>query len=151
MTTTESRVNKSGFPLATCGRCSGSGQHSFNEINGTRCFCCGGAGVVIAKKARKAWDAFVDADRLLRRPNYQHLQIGDVIQEKQGGKVMTIAEIAEFDDVRSFAKTESNPEGLYHFYKVTSTDGDVLIGDPHAVIARRGKVDPAPYLAMVKP
>lgn len=32
-----------------CGRCGGSGQYSYNQIDGSRCFGCGGAGKVLAK------------------------------------------------------------------------------------------------------
>lgn len=35
--------------LTTCGRCGGSGQYSYNAINGTTCFGCGGAGLVMPK------------------------------------------------------------------------------------------------------
>lgn len=32
-----------------CGRCGGSGQYSWNQVDGSRCFGCAGAGKVLAK------------------------------------------------------------------------------------------------------
>jgi len=37
----------------TCGRCGGSGHYSFNQIDGSRCYGCGGAGVVAPKGAKQ--------------------------------------------------------------------------------------------------
>lgn len=36
-----------------CGRCGGTGHYSYNQIDGTMCYGCGGKGVVIDKKAAK--------------------------------------------------------------------------------------------------
>jgi hypothetical protein len=39
---------------ATCGRCGGSGEYSFNHMDGTRCYGCGGTGKVAkAPKGQK--------------------------------------------------------------------------------------------------
>lgn len=38
-----------------CGRCYGSGNYSFNMINGTTCFGCGGTGYVAAKLTDKLY------------------------------------------------------------------------------------------------
>lgn len=32
-----------------CGRCGGCGQYSFNQVDGTRCYGCGGSGHLVAK------------------------------------------------------------------------------------------------------
>jgi hypothetical protein len=37
-----------------CGRCGGSGHYSYNQINGTRCFGCGGSGERLTKRGRAA-------------------------------------------------------------------------------------------------
>lgn len=34
-----------------CGRCGGSGNYSYNQMDGTRCFGCAGAGNVMPKEA----------------------------------------------------------------------------------------------------
>lgn len=44
-TTVEYRQDKNGFPLETCGRCGGGGEYSYNAMDGTRCYGCGGTGV----------------------------------------------------------------------------------------------------------
>lgn len=40
--------------LPVCGRCGGSGHYSFNQINGTVCFDCGGCGMVRPKSNEQA-------------------------------------------------------------------------------------------------
>ncbi len=36
-----------------CGRCAGSGRHSFNQIDGDRCYGCNGCGKVVRKLSVK--------------------------------------------------------------------------------------------------
>lgn len=48
------------FETKTCGRCGGSGRHSFNQMHGDVCYGCGGSKVVrtkIGEIARKAFAA----------------------------------------------------------------------------------------------
>jgi len=50
------------YETKTCGRCGGSGEYSYNQINGTRCFGCGGSGKSLSvngKKAKAAVEAFL--------------------------------------------------------------------------------------------
>ena len=42
------------FEFTTCGRCGGSGQYSFNQIDGTRCYGCGGTGLKLTKRGAAA-------------------------------------------------------------------------------------------------
>jgi hypothetical protein len=42
------------FESKTCGRCGGSGHYSFNQINGTTCFGCGGTGLALTKRGKAA-------------------------------------------------------------------------------------------------
>ena len=37
------------FERVTCSRCSGSGSDSWNAMNGSRCFGCGGSGFTLTK------------------------------------------------------------------------------------------------------
>lgn len=59
----------------TCGRCGGSGHHSYNQIHGTVCYGCGGRGVVLTKRGNVA-QAFLNS---LRRRSATELQVGDKI------------------------------------------------------------------------
>ena len=46
--------NKLGFEIETCSRCGGSGHFSYNQIDGSRCFKCGGAKVTYTKRGQAA-------------------------------------------------------------------------------------------------
>lgn len=48
-----------------CTRCGGSGEYSFNQVDGTRCFKCGGLGKQLTKRGAAAAKF---ADELLVRP-----------------------------------------------------------------------------------
>ena len=37
-----------------CGRCGGSGQHSYNQVDGSRCYGCGGTGKRLTKRGAAA-------------------------------------------------------------------------------------------------
>lgn len=39
-----------------CGRCGGTGHYSYNQIDGTRCYGCGGKGTRYTKRGRAARD-----------------------------------------------------------------------------------------------
>jgi hypothetical protein len=47
------------YEKETCGRCGGSGRYSFNQIDGDRCYGCGGSGQRLSKRG-KAAKAFAD-------------------------------------------------------------------------------------------
>lgn len=68
------------FDTKPCSRCGGSGRYSYNQIDGDRCYGCGGAGVQLSKKgaaARKAYDEAIDAVSL--RPAFT-VRAGDRVQ-----------------------------------------------------------------------
>lgn len=60
------------YEKETCGRCYGSGQYSFNQVDGSRCYGCGGTGQRLTKRG-KAAKAF--ADTILNVPIDQ-VQVG---------------------------------------------------------------------------
>ena len=51
-------VNKHGFEIETCGRCGGTGEYSFNLMDGTRCYGCQGKGVRYTKRGAAAYEYF---------------------------------------------------------------------------------------------
>lgn len=68
------------FETETCGRCGGSGQYSYNPMNGTRCFGCGGTGLSLTKRG-KAAKAFLTS--LLQKP-LSEIRPGDNIMTATG-------------------------------------------------------------------
>lgn len=64
------------FESETCGRCSGSGEHSYNQRDGRVCYGCGGSGVRLTKRGSVAQAVYNDA--LMRRVD--QLKVGDVVK-----------------------------------------------------------------------
>jgi len=48
------QVSKAGWEVQTCSRCGGCGEYSFNMIDGTRCYGCGGSGLKLTKRGAEA-------------------------------------------------------------------------------------------------
>lgn len=63
------------FEHAVCSRCGGSGEYSFNQIHGTRCYGCGGSGYKLTKRGRAA-QSYLDA---LRKKPVEDVKVGDLI------------------------------------------------------------------------
>lgn len=49
------------FETKPCDRCGGTGSYSFNAIDGSRCYGCGGSGKVLTARGKKAQKMFRDA------------------------------------------------------------------------------------------
>ncbi len=115
MTTAEAAAvdyprDKNGFPLETCGRCLGSGQYSYNALDGTRCYGCGGHGVrhpagTVAKLAGE-WSTIIRGAKQVNTAAYRDvatgevtcdLQVGDQIAH-QGAKVWSTVAGVEITD-----------------------------------------------------
>jgi hypothetical protein len=64
------------FESEICGRCGGSGQYSYNQRDGTRCFGCAGQKVRLTKRGAAA-QAFFKS--LLMRP-VEELKVGDLVR-----------------------------------------------------------------------
>lgn len=47
------------FETETCSRCGGSGEYSYNQIDGTKCFGCGGNGQQYTPRGRQARQFYV--------------------------------------------------------------------------------------------
>ena len=48
------------FESKECARCGGTGRHSYNQIDGNRCFGCGGAGEKVTKRGQAAQTYYID-------------------------------------------------------------------------------------------
>lgn len=81
------------YERKTCGRCGGSGRHSFCELHGDRCFGCGGTGIVLSakgKRAKAALEGFLVAR--YGKPA-DAVQVGDQIRPGGVAKWVTVREI----------------------------------------------------------
>lgn len=63
------------FEHVTCSRCAGSGSYSWNAMNGSRCFGCGGSGFTLTKRGRVA-QAFLNK---MRKIPAEAFAVGDWI------------------------------------------------------------------------
>lgn len=63
------------FEHVTCHRCAGSGSYSWNAMNGSRCFGCGGSGFTLTKRGRAAQRFLND----LRTVPAEDVKVGDLI------------------------------------------------------------------------
>lgn len=65
------------FDTEACGRCGGSGHYSYNQIDGTRCYGCGGSGKKIVRSQAKMADEWAAAKRAMKEPTVAKMEIGD--------------------------------------------------------------------------
>jgi hypothetical protein len=68
--------SKSGFELMTCSRCGGSGNYSYCEAYGSRCFKCAGNKVCLTAKGKAAF-LFYNESLLVSASS---LVVGDLMQ-----------------------------------------------------------------------
>jgi hypothetical protein len=83
------RLGKSGFEIETCGRCGGGGRYSYNQMDGDRCYGCGGSGVRLTKRGKAALDFYLAS---LMRP-ISDVNAGDLFRSADSGKWKQITEI----------------------------------------------------------
>jgi hypothetical protein len=83
MTETETRR----FEVETCGRCGGSGEYSYNAIDGTVCYGCRGKRKRYTKRGQAAFDYY----RSLCVKKASEVVIGDCIET--GGRVEKVCGI----------------------------------------------------------
>ena len=91
-TTTKPRTDKWGFAITTCGRCAGSGNYSYNQRHGSRCYGCGGSGLKHTKQGAKGWAIFNESLKVPART----LAVGDLMEcrSMSGSWFAPITEIA---------------------------------------------------------
>jgi len=64
------------FEKEVCGRCGGTGRFSFNQIDGDRCFGCGGKGEKLTKRGKAAARFFRD----MRCVPIEQVKVGDRVE-----------------------------------------------------------------------
>jgi hypothetical protein len=69
-------TNATKLETETCGRCGGTGKHSYNQMHGDVCYGCAGSGTAYTKRG-KAAAAFLDE---LRKVPASTIKVGDTIR-----------------------------------------------------------------------
>jgi hypothetical protein len=75
-------TDKLGFEIQTCSRCGGSGHYSYNQINGTTCFGCGGTGKKHTKRGAVAHAAYIESLKV----RLGDLKVGDLLRVETFGR-----------------------------------------------------------------
>ena len=141
-------VNKYGFPLEVCGRCHGTGNYSYNEIDGTTCYGCSGSGFKITKRAEKAYAAFRTAYKEAQRPLVKNLQVGDYIAQKNVW--CRVARITKTDEVSGCSVVDGVECNFTYRYEVEFDNSKVRTYAENELVKRKATLDSTPFLALIK-
>lgn len=79
--------------IEICGRCGGGGRYSYNQIDGDRCYGCGGSGKRYTKRGKTA-AAYLTA---LRSKRAADVVIGDKILDEGG--MFTVSQWVEITEI----------------------------------------------------
>ena len=93
------------FEKEVCGRCGGSGQYSYNQVDGSRCYGGGGKGERLTKRGSAA-SAFYSKSLTVEA---DCLKVGDIIRCEQanpftGTRIRYSAPIVEIGDAHGLLK-----------------------------------------------
>jgi hypothetical protein len=109
-------VKMTHFETETCSRCQGSGNYSFCERYGTRCFKCAGAGKVLSKRGTVARAHFIE----LCTVKAESIQIGDKVHADgitHGGALYSYVGTVTAIEKRPGTKTvtyTARPDGSFY-------------------------------------
>jgi len=96
------------FESESCGRCGGSGKHSYNTRDGSVCFGCSGKGVRLSKRGAVA-QAFYESRLTV---TYGDLKVGDrlrtVAMTFGGGSYLYAAEVVAISDLHEYGQSLQN-------------------------------------------
>lgn len=152
-------VDRYGFPLQVCGRCGGSGKHSYNQLHGDVCYGCNGHGVRHTRKAHKEFQAWSYALKRQREAMGDSLQVGDELAILAATGVMSTKVVGwhkivsiEIQDVECGWSISFDEDGIEQrtptgwVMLITFDDGERIQSSTNAIFRRKGWVDPAPYV-----
>jgi hypothetical protein len=139
---------KYGFPVEECTRCFGTGQHSYNEINGRTCLKCWGSGYTIQKRALTAYKAMQEEIKSHNRCETKDLKTGDSIAHNRKWKKI---ESVEFTDQVCGSQEINGVRKEWVFMIIKFNNGETLKSSETNLHRRRHKVDIKKYLAMIEP
>lgn len=112
------------FENVVCGRCGGTGHYSFNMMDGTRCYGCGGRGWKLTKRGAAAHAKFMAS---LKVPA-KDLKLGDrvmefidVLSNRQGWFTVHAIDVSERGKVKVALHMSHDKYGKSH--SITATYG----------------------------
>lgn len=143
-------VNKFGFPLEVCSRCHGTGNYSYNEVDGTTCYGCSGSGFKIIKRAEKAYSAFRNAYKEAQTPQVMNLQIGDQIKLIYIGWCC-VTKITKTNQVCGCSVVDGVECDFIYRYEVEFDNAESKTFSGNQLVQRKATLDPTPFLALIKP
>jgi len=116
-----------GFEMKVCSRCGGSGQYSFNQIDGSRCYGCGGEKRQYTKRGKAAKLFYVASLQM----DPADVKVGQRI-ETLGGDKYTVAEIVGIEQSGSRGMPDGTWEPMmYHvFISAQGTRFTAAVGYP---------------------
>lgn len=157
-------VDRYGFPVEPCGRCGGTGRHSYNAIHGDVCYGCNGKRVRHTKKARTQFAAWSNEMRSLRQAQGKDVKVGEELaildhrfvfnQKVIGWHTVTAVEVTGETCGWSIQRDENGNEVQIPTcwrMVITFDDGEVHQTATNSVFRRKGWIDPAPYVAASQP
>lgn len=111
---------KTSFETKTCSRCGGSGSYSYNQIDGSRCYGCGGSGLQYTKRGAIAKVKYQEMRKILP----ENAKVGDrLVQDLFFNSVkFTIAEILP-ESVSGYTRTKDGAEITTIHCKFKSVSG----------------------------
>lgn len=119
-----------GFEVKICSRCCGTGNYSFNQIDGSRCYGCSGSGkkyTARGKATKLFWDSLVSIDPAT-------VKVGDRIAN--GSAKFTVAEILPDVRVGSILLKDGTEKPIiqHQFRSVSGTVYNAQAGFPVKLI-----------------
>lgn len=114
------------FETKTCGRCGGTGKHSYNQVHGDMCYGCGGSGIVLSARGKEANNYFNES--IYR--SVDECVIGDLVYERGiSSKWLVIDGINKdvTDTYQVLDNGEKNYCYIYIAFKPNSTRGQYYI------------------------
>ena len=128
------------FETEACSRCGGSGHYSYNQINGTTCFKCSGAGKTYTKRGAAAKKFLTDS----YMGPVADVKVGDVVQYKDMSRaffirVTKVSEPYEYGKSRNHETGEWKPSVGVSIKGANAKHGECGMVMPVGAIVRMGQ------------
>lgn len=161
METSFPTTDRYGFPVEVCGRCGGTGQHSYNQMHGSVCYGCDGKQVRHTKKARPQFQAWAGEVRKQQQAVGHAIQVGDelAVHEGYARKIVgwrSVVAVETTEDACGWSiERGENGEDIKTptawGMLITFDDGEVERSATNNCYRRRGWIDPVPYVTASQP